>query len=488
MGIFDRAALLISYSRPTLWNHEFTAPRPAWLNYFVPAVLTAAATVLKLSFFTANGAQVPFLLYFGVIMASASYGSTISAVAAVICCFFCTFFFFIYPFEGFNIPNLLLVHLVGFLAESLFFICLLDIIRLTNLKLKNSEERYKGIVEKSYEGFFMTDRDTNITYTCPSTSILLGYSTDELKQMHYDSLINPEAVSEFKINLAKLLTVNEASLKVQHQLKTKDGGWIWVETIAKNLLGDARIRSVVYHFTNITEKIIYERHQEDFVNIASHELKSPITALMGYMYILKRRLPENNPETLKIMARMDGQFTKLQVIISNMLDNTKIKAGEIQYIFTRFDLNECIKEAVDAVSLNIDSHKINCSFESPSRVIEGDSEKIGQVITNLVTNAIKYSPDGKAIDITTCIKDRCIEVKVTDYGIGIAKEKQKHVFERFYRVDTLPKKMQGLGLGLFISAEIIRRHNGKIGVESEDGRGSAFWFMLPLKAVPDSNI
>ncbi|MDF2431513.1 MAG: hypothetical protein JWP44_1144 [Mucilaginibacter sp.] len=487
MSIFKRAAL-IGYSRPIIWNYEFATPRPAWLNYFVPAMLTAATTIFKLEFFMSVGPQVPFLLYFGVIMASAAYGSTTSAVAAVICCFFCTFFIFIYPYEGFNISNVFLVHLVGFLAESTFFICLLDMIRLTNLKLKNSEERYKGIVEKSYEGFFLTDRDTNITYSCPSTSVLLGYSDDELRQMHYYNLINPEAVGEFKINLAKLLTIHEASLKVQHQLKTKDSGWIWVETVAKNLLDDTRIQSVVYHFTNVTEKVIYEQHQEDFVNIASHELKSPITALLGYMYILKRLFPGSNPETLNIMARMDSQLTMLQGIISNMLDNTKIKAGEIQYIFAKFDLNECIKEAVDAISLNLDSHKINCSFESSSRVIEGDSEKIGRVITNLVSNAIKYSPNGKNIDIATCIKERCIEVKVTDYGIGIAREKQKHIFERFYRVDTLPKKMQGLGLGLFIAAEIIHRHNGKIGVESEEGRGSAFWFMLPLKAVTDSNI
>jgi signal transduction histidine kinase len=113
-------------------------------------------------------------------------------------------------------------------------------------------------------------------------------------------------------------------------------------------------------------------------------------------------------------------------------------------------------------------------------MVNGDKSRIGQVIINLVTNAIKYSPDSDCVDIICAAENGKVLVSITDYGIGIPKEKQSKIFDRFYRVDTLPKEIfKGLGLGLYITAEIIKRHNGAIGVESSEGSGSTFWFTLP---------
>jgi PAS domain S-box-containing protein len=463
-----------------IWNPASITNMYVGLNWLLAAVLVTAATCANSSFFTNSSGSLSFQLYFGAIVLSAAFGGTRSAFAAVILSCLSVFLVFIYPAGPLNLQAIPLMQLASFLLEALLVVLLVDIVWSRLLLYKREEQRYRGIIEKSYEGFFMTDSDTKITYTCPSTSVLLGYSEQELKQLTYFGLIDTATIKDFKIRFNNLLAIDDASLKLQHQLKTKDGSWIWAETVIKNLLNDPHVNRVVYHFTNVTKKINEEQQQEDFVNIASHELKNPITALSGYMQMLKRRFIGND-DVAGVLGRMEKQIRKLEGIISDMLDNTKIKAGEIQYVISTFDINECIQEAVDAAALNLSSHQINCMFESPQRFIDADRERIGQVITNLITNAIKYSPAGKMIDISTRLVPSGLETRVTDYGIGIAKEKQKHLFERFYRVDTLPKKLAGLGLGLFISAEIVRRHNGKINVESDEGKGSTFWFTLPIK-------
>jgi len=341
-------------------------------------------------------------------------------------------------------------------------------------------KNFRAILEKSFEGFLTSDITGNITYSCPSTSVLLNFSEGELLNMNFFSLLPAEDQKEFEKEIHELITGKNSFFITRNKLKTRDSGFAWVETRVKNLLNDEEVKSLVYHLTNITELVKKEHQQEDFVNIASHELKSPITALHGYMHLLKMRVKDGNEDLKKVIGRMDVQLYKMQNIIMAMLDNTKIKAGEVQYIFSSFDLNECIRETVDAIKINIDTHQIDCQFESPKRIIRGDEEKISRVLTNLISNAIKYSPKGKNVELITNVEPGAVKVTVTDHGIGIAKEKQLQLFQRFYRVDTLPKHLSGLGLGLFIAAEIICHHNGAVGVHSVEGDGSSFWFTLPL--------
>jgi PAS domain S-box-containing protein len=349
-----------------------------------------------------------------------------------------------------------------------------------NLQEKSIRKKYQLILEESFDGFLLTDGEGQITYSCPAVSDLTGVPVPQLLNRNFHSLLHPDDISDFKKQLKELVSGSTSSLTTRKRLRSTNETVTWIEIKIKNMLNNRNVGSIAYYLTNITMIIDRERQQEDFVSIASHELKSPITAINGYLQLVKRRCGDGSEDLKKVIGRMDAQLHKMQNIVGAMLDNTKINSCEVQYDIQSFDLNHCIRETVDAVKINNDSHEVSCTFESSERLVTADEEKIGRVLTNLITNAIKYSPDGKAVELATSIFSGYVKVTITDHGIGIAKEKQAHLFERFYRVDNLPKQMPGLGLGLFIASDIIHHHKGAIGVESIPGDGSSFWFTLPL--------
>jgi PAS domain S-box-containing protein len=353
-----------------------------------------------------------------------------------------------------------------------------------NLQEKSIRKKYQLILEESFDGFLLTDAQGQITYSCPAASDLTGVAGPQLLNLNFTSLLFPDDVTDFKNQLKELVSGPKSSLTTRMRLRSTNETVTWIEIKVKNMLNHSAVESIIYFLTNISTIIDRERQQEDFVNIASHELKSPITAINGYLQLVKRRCGDSSEDLNKVIRRMDAQLHKMQNIVSAMLDNTKINSCDVQYNFESFDLNHCIRETVDAIKINNDSHEVTCAFESPVRLVTADEDKIGRVLTNLITNAIKYSPDGKAVELATSINSGHVKVTITDHGIGIAKEKQAHLFERFYRVDNLSKQMPGLGLGLFIASDIIHHHKGAIGVESIPGDGSSFWFTLPLADHP----
>lgn len=223
------------------------------------------------------------------------------------------------------------------------------------------------------------------------------------------------------------------------------------------------------------------RQKDDFIGVASHELKTPVTSIKGYTQILQMRFSqEGNTKAVDLLARMDGQINKLTHLITDLLDATKIEGGKLQYHEAFFDFNEMVTESVVEMQQISPQQNITTNLAS-SLKIYGDRDRIGQVVTNFLSNAIKYSPGKNEILLTTARSGTTIRLCVQDFGIGIPKDKQERVFDRFYRVsgnqeDTFP----GMGLGLFISAEIIKRHNGKITVKSTRGKGSTFCFILPV--------
>jgi signal transduction histidine kinase len=224
------------------------------------------------------------------------------------------------------------------------------------------------------------------------------------------------------------------------------------------------------------------KQKDEFIGIASHELKTPVTSIKGYTQILKIRFAqEKNMRAVEMLTRMDRQIDKLTFLINDLLDVTKIEGGKFQFHRSYFDFNELVAEIAEEIQQTTSAHTIITKLALTSKIY-GDKERIGQVITNFLSNAIKYSPNSAQIILTTLKEARRITLCVQDFGIGISKEKQEKVFDRFFRVsgskeDTFP----GLGLGLFISAEIIKRHNGTVSVKSIKNKGSTFCFSLPVK-------
>ena len=219
--------------------------------------------------------------------------------------------------------------------------------------------------------------------------------------------------------------------------------------------------------------------KDEFIGLASHELKTPITSISGYLQLIDRHLAEG--DRLKtLVAKTLQQVNRLTTLISDLLDVSKIQTGKLPFSYSGFNLNQVITDVIEMMQQTHPSHVID--YHAPKEVINitADQQRIEQVLINLVSNAIKYSPGVKNIIISAYSSNGKAVVSVQDFGIGIDKEQHDRIFSRFYRVENLAAHMSGLGIGLYVSNEIVKRHNGRLWLDSEPGKGSTFYFEIPV--------
>jgi len=233
-------------------------------------------------------------------------------------------------------------------------------------------------------------------------------------------------------------------------------------------------------FTDIEDQKQAVKKKDEFISIASHELKTPLTTIKAYAQLLDRSIEAEDPNKLYV-DRALVQIRKLDNLIVDLLDLSKIESGKLKFNKKPFAFETTLSNAIEMIRQTYPDYTINQAGECDVELF-GDEMRIEQVIINYLTNAVKYSPERKEIDIETgLLPDGRLSVKVRDYGIGIPKDHQANIFSKFYRVEEAAHRFQGLGIGLYICAEIIRRHDGEYGVESEPGQGSAFYFAVPLQ-------
>ncbi len=224
-----------------------------------------------------------------------------------------------------------------------------------------------------------------------------------------------------------------------------------------------------------------EQRKEDFLSATSHELKTPLTSQKAFVQLLQKQLEKDKDSKYsRFISKIGEQTDKLTKLVTDLLDVSKVHGGKLVLNRAQFDINECVKEAVEEVQAISTKHKIKIKGKIDQKV-NGDKERLSQVIVNLLTNAAKYSPNADKIDVTLKKKGKLIFVAVRDFGIGINKKDQDRVFDRFYRVSEGDEKTYpGLGMGLYIASEIIKQHGGSISVNSVKGKGSTFSFTLPV--------
>jgi PAS domain S-box-containing protein len=221
--------------------------------------------------------------------------------------------------------------------------------------------------------------------------------------------------------------------------------------------------------------------RDEFLSLASHELKTPVTSLKMYTQVIQRQAERRgDTDLVDRLVKMDRQTDKLTTLINDLLSVSRIQGGRLEYVDEAVDLNAVVHETLDLIQPTTTRHQIIVEGAVADRVW-GDSERIGQIVANFLTNAIKYSPQADRIIVRLESDDMCARISVQDFGIGIEAEHQPRLFEQFYRVsDPSEKTYPGLGLGLYIASEIVRRHGGTIDVRSTRGEGSTFTFTLPL--------
>jgi len=216
--------------------------------------------------------------------------------------------------------------------------------------------------------------------------------------------------------------------------------------------------------------------KDEFIALASHELKTPLTSLSGYLQLLEKK--ENDAVSKKFIEKALLQLGRLNKLVSDLLDVSKIEAGKLILERETFDMQPLIAEIIETFQYSNPGYKILFEAAAKPLPVVGDRHRIEQVMNNLLSNAIKYSPDANTIYISIEKRGKSIRVKVRDEGIGLTKRQQQKLFKRFYRAEGTDK-IAGLGIGLYLSKEIISRHGGKIVVSSEYGEGSEFSFTLP---------
>ncbi|MCX8525546.1 PAS domain-containing protein [Chryseobacterium formosus] len=231
---------------------------------------------------------------------------------------------------------------------------------------------------------------------------------------------------------------------------------------------------------DITEKKEIDRRKDDFLSIASHELKTPLTTIKGFVQILERMIPEGSSEKfISTLEKVSINVDRLNNLISELLDTSKIQSGNIEIHKDPFEIDRLVRDTVENLTFASPSYIISISADTNSTVL-GDELQISQVISNLVSNAIKYSPGQNKIDVHCTRVGNFVKISVTDYGMGVSQQDQLKIFERFFRARDIQKKFPGMGIGLYICHEIIAGHEGTLWVESEIGSGSTFNFTLPI--------
>ena len=235
---------------------------------------------------------------------------------------------------------------------------------------------------------------------------------------------------------------------------------------------------------DITESKRDEIRKNDFIAMASHELKTPLTSLKAYLQLIETKLSGTvDPFVKTAVVKSGKQVNKMTALIHGFLDLSRIEPGKLKLVRTTFDINTLIEEVLAEIRILSTTHSIR--FEPTGELtINADRPKIGQVINNLVNNAIKYSPRGSYVMVQCEIDSDNVVVSVTDEGTGIKPKDQEKIFQRFYRAEEDEyRHVSGFGIGLYLSSEIIQRHKGKIWVKSADGEGSTFYFSLPVQAT-----
>jgi len=265
------------------------------------------------------------------------------------------------------------------------------------------EKRFKTLIEESSEAFMLVELNGSIQYHNQALQRITGYPVESLERIAVWDLINDEDVTSIKEHFFKVASHAGSAVSVQHRMKKVDGSSIWVENAIANHLDNKSIQAIVMNFKDVTSRVKHEQEMADFLGIASHELKTPLTSLKAYTQVLEMRLKaEKNINSIQLVSKMDKQINRIIAMIFDLLDVTKLQSGIMYLKRETFQLNDLLAEVTENLSNIHQSHKIELVLDE-NISLKGDRTRINQVLVNLVTNGIKYSPKSDRLIIQTTI-------------------------------------------------------------------------------------
>jgi PAS domain S-box-containing protein len=329
----------------------------------------------------------------------------------------------------------------------------------------------------------MLDRRGSIIAWNESAKRLTGYSVKEVIGKNYASFFTSKEDRErhvFKKALA--IALKKGHFAAEGIRVRKDGSHFWARTLITPMNNpDGTFKFFVLVTMNITRQREEAQKREEYIGIASHELKNPVATLSLYSELLAKRLElDRNKENLRMLRDIQGQTSRLTALINDLLVVGTMGQGTVELRKEIFDPRMFAKHIVRDFQKTASTHTIKC-LGTGTHDVRGDKERIAQVLINLITNAVKYSPGGKRVIVRVAeSRGKCV-VSIQDFGPGIKKADQRKIFTRFFRsTGAEAGNVSGSGLGLYISKEIIKMHHERIKVQSVVGKGSTFSFTLPL--------
>ncbi|WP_025144342.1 ATP-binding protein [Pedobacter jeongneungensis] len=354
----------------------------------------------------------------------------------------------------------------------------------SNASLAESEEIKNLAIAQAEVAVWYVDPQTGNFKTSQRLSGFFGFPEgEEISYQATFEKIDPEYRTQItsEINTA---IANGHPFELEFPLVVKkDEKQRWVRaTGMQNPAQDGHKSYLSGTFTDITERKADDLRKSDFISMVSHELKTPLTSMNGYLQVLQLRTQKNGDEQSSgIINRALVQVRKMRSLIDGFLNMKRTQTGKIPLEISTFDMADLVKESESESQATITSHKVIFAPVEPT-IVRADMNKIGQVITNFINNAVKYSPAGTAINVACVTIEGNAVVSVKDEGMGVAERDKPKLFERYFRAQRKETQtISGFGIGLYLCKEIIDAHHGKIGVESEVGNGSVFYFSLPLE-------
>ena len=367
-------------------------------------------------------------------------------------------------------------------------------------EVSREKRRLDGIIENSADGVMILDARHQIQVFNRALAALTGWTaTDALgrehdeviRWAHIDSGVDlgsaeaggwPLTVRAPEQEPALEMQDGPRTLFVEGDLRRRDGSTVSVGiTYAPLMAQDGRLVNIIVDVHDITRFREAEELKSTFVSVISHELKTPVSLIKGYAGTLRREDASWDEKTLRdSLAVIEEESDRLNELIDNLLDASRLQAGALSLSFDDVILADLATRTVNKFRVQTPAHQFELDFPADFPVLQGDEGRLVQVLTNLLTNAIKYSPSGGIIRVSGRVLPSRVVITVSDQGIGIAPVEQTRVFDAFYRVDDAPtRRTQGTGLGLYLAKAVVEAHGGRIWVESEPGFGAVFSFSLP---------
>lgn len=364
---------------------------------------------------------------------------------------------------------------------------------------KQAKEQLNIILQNIADGVTVQDKQGRIVFANEAAAKLIGYSsaeelleTSSLVGVHKQKL-NYVTIKDEKGNIVnyvdlpgrRALAGEKEPEMIVNYCYEDTGESRWSRIKARPIYDEqGNIQLAVNIIGDITQQKEIEERKDDFISMASHELKTPITSIKAFTQILHTKFAQHtDSDTLHYLTRMDDQLNKLTSLVRDLLDVSKIQAGKLELAEEIFNYDDLIAETVEVMQHTAPTHQLIIDGKTQQKIC-ADKYRLSQVLVNLITNAVKYSPGKNKVIIHVQVVDGQLITLVEDFGIGIEKSEQRHIFERFYRADsTNGQTFSGQGLGLYIVSEIIRRYEGSIEVKSAPHKGSIFSFSLPLSAI-----